>query len=165
MSLTDPQTQQNSADIKELTISVTRVVTMVESSEKRHDGDMEVVKRLALGIEQMTEKMSILPMLNEKVTNTMASLQAQGERLERMSLKIESNTKDITNQGKQVATVETQVGALETWRNKLDGAGGAIKGIAYVLWAIFGTALVSGGYFLIQFCIEHAHIIQPITGE
>jgi len=157
---TEEEVRKNTNDIHALTINVTRIATIVETSEKRHDSDMEMMKEAVRGISQLNERIGVTTGMERDITalrdliaeqkgdlrtirhdlnNALNALPAVGM----VNEKLNEATSTIAAQGAKIE-------ALESWRDKLDGAGGALKGVGAALWGVFGTGITAIGFFIFK---------------
>lgn len=159
MSLRE-EVRKNASDIHVLTVNITKLTTVVESAEKRRDSDMAILSKAvdnisglkehmgqALGIEKdITELRSALAELKGDIrtvrhdlnnaTNAISGIALLGEKVNGLS-------SDFT-------TVQDKVNSFEKWKDKIDGAGGALKGVGSALWAVFGAATLAVCYFVLK---------------
>src|SRR5206468_1617989 len=54
----------------------------------------------------------------------------------------------ISEINKNIAAHGAKIEALEGWRDKAEGAAGAVKVMANIFWALFGGAIMTSVYFL-----------------
>lgn len=154
------QTEKNTNDIQELALSVTRLTTLVESSEKRRESDMQVFREAANGITRLNERIGGLVGIEKDIavlTGFMSEQKADTRALRHDVNGLTNALQGIPILGEKVndinktlATHGAKIEALETWRDKFDGgretAGWFVRGF----WAIFGTAILTGLYFIVS---------------
>lgn len=157
------QTEKNTSDIQELALSVTRLTTLVESSEKRRDGDMQVFREAATGITRLNERIGGLVGIEKDIAvlTGFISEQKADARALRHDVNGLTNTlqgipilsEKISEVNKTLATHEAKIEALETWRDRIEGGKATANWIVRAFWAVFGTGIMAGLYFLAQLII------------
>ena len=152
--------QQNTSDIKQLTINITRLATMMENSEKRHDGDMDDVKELTVGINKLTERINAvvnmekdISAIRDALSDKTGDIRTLRHDLNNMANAMGGITllnEKLNELSKTVAEQGVEISALKTWRNKMEGAGSAIKGMGAALWALMGAGVCALLAYLIK---------------
>jgi hypothetical protein len=156
----ESEVRKNTTDINALTVNVTRIATLVENSEKRHDSDLEMMKEAVSGISRLNDRIGatvgmerdiagIKDVLGEKTGDIRTIRHDLNNVLNAMNGITQLNDK-IGDNAKATATLAAKVESLEAWRNKADGAGWAAAGLGKVMWSFFGAAVMALGYFVIR---------------
>ena len=152
--------RKNTQDIHTLTVNMTRLTTIVENSEKRHDSDMVMMKEAVQGISRLNERIGATVGMEKDISSMRDMLgELKGDtRTLRHDLNNALNAiNGITALGEKlneatstIAAQGAKIEALESWRDRLDGAGGALKGVGSALWAVFGTGIIAIGFFVFR---------------
>lgn len=158
--------KKNSADIQSLTVNMTRLAVIVENSEKRHDSDMGTIKEAVQGIQRLNERIgetigmerdisAIKDTIAEK-TGDIRTIRHDVNTILTALKAIEILNDKIAENAKLTAGHTAEIDALKAWRDRVDGATGAVKIVAYGFWLIFGSGIVAGGYFLIKLFVSNS---------
>lgn len=149
--------RKNSDDIHTLTVNVTRLATIVENSEKRHDSDFEMMKEAVKGISRLNERITATVSMEKDIAEMRGLIAEQKGDVRTIRHDLNNALNSLNGIGilgeklndatSAIAAQGAKIEALETWRNKLDGAGGALRLAGSALWALVGSGVVALGYF------------------
>lgn len=156
----EEQTYKNSEDIHELTVSVTRIATIQENSEKRRDRDMEMFREAVTSINKLNERVSgyismekDIATLRELLSEKMSDIRTIRHDVNNMSNtltglpiineKLGDASKAIAERVKVDEAIDARVIALEAWKNKAEGGALAIKTGAIALWSMGGSMIIT----------------------
>lgn len=145
--------KKNTRDIHDLTVVVTRLATIVENSEKRHDSDM-VMMREALGsISRLNERIGATLSIEKDIVSIRETL---GDRTgDVRTLRHDLNTamnalQLLPGMNEKIAIATGKIEAMEKWRDNFDGAKSATKTGVHALWAFVSV----GGLGLIAWLVN-----------
>lgn len=155
--------QKNTDDIQTLVISVTKLSTMMENVEKRHDSDLGMIRDAVQGINSLQQKLSATLGMEKDISAVREMvLELKGDvRTARHDLNTALNVlqavpilnEKILDVNAKLAAAIVKVEALETWRDKVSGAASATGLIIKSAWAVFGAAILAIGYAVVQYVI------------
>lgn len=154
--------KQNTADIKELVQQVTRVATLVESAEKRHEQDMSVLRELFEKVNGLNQRMGAtiglekdIAAIRETTIEIKGKLEAETRTL-RHDLNTALNVQQaVPIHGQKITRLETEVAALNKWKDEFTGAAKASGAWVKTIWAVLGTAVLALGGFLAKIFFTH----------
>ncbi|AWM37011.1 hypothetical protein GobsT_50920 [Gemmata obscuriglobus] len=125
--------RKNSKDIHELTVNVTRLATIVENSEKRHDSDMDVMKEAVQGISRLNERIGATVGMEKDIASMRETMAEQKGDIRTIRHDLNNALNAITGisivnekLNEATSTIAAQgakIEGLESWRDKMDGAG------------------------------------------
>lgn len=167
----EPQVAKNTADIAAVTNTVTRLATVQENAEKQRIEDRDMLRKLVDRLTDVSEKMGVTVVMQANIERL---VEMQGElKGDLRALRHDHNNTKQAAQGlpilgdklseaeRRVAALnvrgdalEGRIAAVEAWRNKMDGAGGAIKTIGSAMWAVFGAGVLALGYFVLKLFLK-----------
>lgn len=180
--------RSNTRDIQALTNTVTRLVAMHESAEKRHETDMVTIRDavksiqdlnqkmtatigMQKDIEGMTEKMAecreeirvlrhdvrsfesvseLVSIVNREVAEARSKITSLERTVGDNARRIEKLTEQMSDVTSNQASAQTEIKALTAWKDKVEAATGAVKGVGKAFWAVFGAGILGVGYFILQ---------------
>lgn len=154
----EQQTQQNTKDIHTLTIQVNKLATIVEFAEKHHESDRQDMRDVVSGLKGLNEKIGALANLQEKIglmTGEIGKLRHDIKNLENAQSGIPMLRDKLTYNEKGVADHETRLAAIEKWRDRKDGAAGAVNWLLHGFWAVFGSAILAVVGFVLWLFFNH----------
>jgi hypothetical protein len=146
-------TEKNTNDIQALALQVTRVVTIVENSEKRHEGDVNMWREAIAGISKLNESVSKTLLLEKDVAaakETMAELKSDIRVVRHDVGNLQNAQNAIPIHQAAIAKLEAKIIALEVIRDKISGGAMALGFGSKVLWTVFGGAIIALGGYLID---------------
>ena len=152
------ETRKNTEATHQLTVTVTRLATLLESHEKLRVLDAEMIKRAVEGISALGERMnstigmekdiaSIKEKLAEK-NDDIRTIRNDIDKLLSTAQAIAALTDDSNENAKAIVDIEGRLKTLEAWHDKVDGGAAAVKYIAYVFWTVFGSAILGALYYV-----------------
>lgn len=153
----DAEIRQNTRDISNLAVTVQRVVTMVENSEKNHTNEQLVTQEIFSQIKQINEKVSATISLKDDVINLRDDIKVArhdvgalqnaihglgllNEKV--LELKSDTNEKYLDLKD-QISKERVRVDAIISRNTSIDGGIKAISTGAKWFWAIFGGIIIS----------------------
>lgn len=162
------EVRQNTRDIANLTNTVTRVATLVESGEKRHEEDRQSMRDIFSGLKQLNDKIGNFTGMQEKVVDIstqMGGLRHDVKNLEQgmQAIPLLKN-KEVENE-KFIGNHELRIAELEKFKNKHDGATGAVRLMIHVLWAVFGSVITTMAFYFMSDFFRHTPISTMTTME
>ena len=135
---TEDDVKKNRADIHTLTVNVTRLATIVENAEKRHDTDMEVMKEAIRGISRLNERIGATVGMEKDIAGIRDTLAEQKGDIRTIRHDLNNALNAITgiaivseklNEATAALAAQgAKVEGLESWRDRLDGSG--VAGLA-----------------------------------
>lgn len=156
----EKQVETNVSDIKELTVQMTRLATIVEQTEKNRATDTLAIHDVAQSMNLLNDKIGNALSMSKDIEAIRATLAERTQELGGVRHDIKNALqalqtipllKEKTNEiDKAVGILQTQIGALNTWRDKADGAGDAVKLMASVFWTMFGGLIVAGVIWVVK---------------
>lgn len=146
---------KNAEDIKQLTVTVTRIATIVENAENRYQNDIAVIRQAMENISKLNERFGSVVSMEKDIgtlTGDVRTIRHDLNNVINGMKAIDILATRVTDNEKDISSHEARITNIETWKNQHDGATGAFKGIAKALWAVFGTGIVAiGGFILYMF--------------
>ena len=171
---TEDEVRKITTDLQSVTILVARLGTMQENSEKRIDTLTGVTQEAVNGMNRLNERMSATVGMERDIAGIKETL---GERFGDIRAIRHDLNNVLTSMGgipilndkinenaKLLAAQGVKIEALETWRDKVDGAAGAVAIMGKVFWAVFGGAIITGIYVVVQYVASHVGV-GNISGE
>lgn len=157
------QTQRNTDDIHQLSLSVAKLTATVEASDKRRENDMQLFRDAATNLTRLNERIGAMVGIEKDIAVLTGFVQEQkGDiRTLRHDLNSVANAmqglpilgEKINEVNKTLATHEAKIEALETWRDKIEGGKATAGWIVRAFWAVFGTAILAGLGFIISLIV------------
>jgi chromosome segregation ATPase len=144
----DEETRQNTRDIASLAATVGKLATTVEYTEKSHEEDRKSVKELATELRTLNDKLGSMNGVQKELgtlAGEVGKLRHDLKNTEQAQQAIPLIKEYVAKVDKQVADHETRVDILEKWKERSDGATGAVRVIIHALWAF---ASIGGLSFL-----------------
>lgn len=156
----EAQTAQNTKDIgdltndvKALTQTVTKVMTLVETDATRRVEDREVQRQLFDRLHELTTKVSGSAVLEEKLsalTRELLEFKADFRALRHDFGQVATAVQAIPKMDQRIGVLEAKVEALEGWRDTLKGGASTAKDLLKAFWAIFGLGVLAVGGWLLK---------------
>lgn len=162
------EVRQNTRDIANLTNTVTRVATLVESGEKRHEEDRQSMRDIYGSLKQLNEKIGNFTGMQDKVTDIstqMGGLRHDVKNLENgmQAIPLLKN-KEVENE-KFISNHELRIAELEKFKNKHDGATGAVRIMIHGVWAVFGGMITMMAMYFFSDFFRHTPMSSMTTME
>lgn len=134
----DEDLRKNTQDIHALTVNVTRLATIVENAEKRTDTLMGVIQEAVTGINRLNERMGATVGMEKDIATMRDTMAEQKGDIRTIRHDLANAMNAITGIGivneklneatSTIAAQGAKIEGLESWRDKLDGAG--VTGLA-----------------------------------
>jgi hypothetical protein len=157
---TQAQTYKNTADINALAVTVTRITTLMEANEKLRMNDLEVIRKMADGIDTLNQRIGAVVGLDKDISVIKEQARENKENIRVLShdMNTANNVLGILPSiNERLTKAEARQEASEKWQDKVDGATTAIKYAVYVFWAVFGTAILAGLYYFMDMYFTSHH--------
>lgn len=162
------ETRQNTRDISALAINVTRLTTLVESGEKRHAEDRQTMRDIFDGLKTLNDKIGGVTAMQDKIaelSSQLGGIKHDIKNLDSVMQGLPMVKKDVVENEKAIAAHDTRLDALELWKNKHDGATGAVKVFIHVLWAVFGSGVTAMCFYFLSDFFQHSSAYQRVETE
>lgn len=160
------ETRQNTRDISALTNTVTRLATIVEQSEKRNDEDRGTMREIFSNLKGLNDKVGVFTTVSEKVSALSEQQGALRHDIKNIQQGMQALPLLKNREGeldKFVAGHEIRLKTIETWKDKHDGAAGAIKIVIHLLWAVFGSGITAMGFYFMSDYFNHVAPSHTLT--
>lgn len=122
----EEDTRKNTNDIHALTVNVARLTTIVENAEKRHDSEMVTMKEAIQGINRLNERIGDVSGMRELVSELKGDVRTIRHDLTNAMNAINGISlvnEKLNDATSQIAAQGAKIEGLESFRDKLDGAG------------------------------------------
>lgn len=150
--------RKNTQDIHLLTVNVTRLATIVENSEKRHDSDLDIMKEAVQGIARLNDRIGATVGMEKDIASmreTMAEQKGDVRTIRHdlnsalnavngigaVNEKLNDATSTIAAQGARIEGLADRVNNIEKGNASRDGKVAGIQGAARTFWSVFSTPI------------------------
>lgn len=140
--LLEADVRRNRDDLAALTNQVTKIATIVEGSEKRHESDIVMWREALAGIKQLNEGVNKTLLLEKDV----AALFKEDSRQDAEIRILKHDITDIKNAQQSlvyISEMRTKIEAFENLSQQIIGGGKAVEKMGKGAWTVITT--VAGG--------------------
>lgn len=156
--------EQHSTDIKELTVNVSKLATIVEYSEKDKQQDRETMRDVARTLSSLSEKIHGLLGIEKELTQCIKEIATVRHDLASTA----STVNGLAPLLERTTKIETEVDHLKSLKDKLEGGAVVIGWVTKIAWALGGAGFLALITFLVKLYFNvdlevggHAPIIIP----
>lgn len=168
------QIKENSRNIAALTNTVTRLATIVETSEKQRADDRHDMRGIYESLKALNDKIADLTLIRQQINDLsgqVGGLRHDVKNIENGQGAIPLIKEKLVEVEKDILSLQTSVEDFKTFKDKHEGATGVVHVIIHLVWAVFGTGIISVGYYILSNYFQHPNTTttyeskQVIGGE
>lgn len=150
----DEQIRENTRNIATLATSVTELSTMFKVTEETRKEERADVKAVVTELKALNQKMVSIDTLQKDVSQLMGDVRALYEKNNGLNLTVtnfEPLKEKQVEADKKLVDHEGRINAIESWKDKKEGAWDGGKFIVHILWAFISI----GGLSMIGWLVTH----------
>lgn len=142
----EQETRQNTKDIASLAATVGKLATVFEYSEKAHEKDRRNLEAITAELRTLNDKLTGMNGVQKEIGTLMGEvgkLRHDIKNMEQPLAAIPLIKEALAGADKKSSDHEIRIDFLEKWKERSDGATGAVKIIIHMLWAFVAAGGLS----------------------
>ncbi len=132
------ETRQNTKDIAALAATVDKLATVFQYAEKAHEEDRKDLKEITTELRTLNEKLSGMNGVQKELgalTGEVGKLRHDLKTAETVLQAVPLIKESLVSSSEKSDEQERRIDGLEKWKERTDGAAGAVRVIIHAIWA------------------------------
>lgn len=148
----EERTNKNTDDINKVTKAVAELTVTMRFEMERGKEERDSIKSVLIELRGINEKMGSLTTVQNEVSELkgeMGKYRHDLRNLESLLQALPLIKKDVEENTKNIAVLQTKDDTCKEWRDKHDGATKAMSVAVRAMWAVCGTGVLSVASFVL----------------